>query len=209
MRLKPLPYQNKATAIFQKYIITFVGFSLARITSCDKISAFNYSGPIWGFHQGHWQEAPAAPSLPSASRGTLVCTNCLSSPSQNQLERSDTHRRRFWKRFMGRGNCTFYGWREGVSIWYLVMVDIYGKSYWRVGPPYYIDHRPSLVSWTSWTRCPRPNLQFWFWFSPDVKVDIILTFWHHLMSQPQTLPCFLAVTIKNWRNRSNRLFAYW
>ena len=41
--------------------------------------------------------------LPSASRGALVCTNCLSSASQNQLERSDTHtqtRRRFWKRFM-------------------------------------------------------------------------------------------------------------
>ena len=113
--------------------------------SCDKISAFNYSAPIWGFSACHWREAATCCLLPSASRGALVCTNCLSSASQNQLERSDTHG---WEGGFWRG-WTFYGWREGVSIWYLVMVDIYGKSYWRVGPPYYIDHRPSLVSWTS------------------------------------------------------------
>ena len=102
-------------------------------------------------------------------------------PLENQLERSGTHTE-IEEKVLEK--IYVHGWREGVSIWYLVMVDIYGQSYWRVGPPYYIDHRPSLVSWTSpdvrpgicnfssWafvqtglakTRCPKLGNTFWLY----------------------------------------------
>ena len=173
--------------------------------SCDKISAFNYSGPIWGF-QGHWREAATTSLQPLEEPSSAQIASRL--PLKTNWSAQTHTEGGCWKRFTGRGNCTFYGWREGVSIWYLVMVDIYGKSYWRVGPLYYIDHRPSLVSWTS----------------PDVRVRICnfdfgflqIRKWTYFditwCPSPQTLQYFLAVTITVWRNRSNRwtrLFAYW
>ena len=150
----PFPYQNKATGLPpQKYSITLMGFLRRWFSHHSHVVwqdlCFQLLSAHLRFAANHWREAATCCLLPSASRGALVCTNCLSSASQNQLERSDTHGREGgFGKDLWRG-CTFYGWREGVSIWYLVMVDIYGKSYWRVGPPYYIDHRPSLVSWTS------------------------------------------------------------
>ena len=92
----------------------------------------------------------------------------------------------FW--FMSHAVGTFYGWREGVSVWYLVMVDIYGKSYWRVGPPYYIDHRPSLVSWTSPDVRPGIcNFSSWAFVQTGLAKmrcpKLANTFWIHGMYQ--------------------------
>ena len=181
-------------------------FSRAHITSCDKISAFNYSGPIWGFHQGHWREPPPF-SLSRNPRLHKLPLVCLSKPT-GAFRHTQQMRRRLLEKIYGAGQLHIL-WLKGRRVhlifgdgWYLWQVILEG------GSP--LLHRsPPLPCLMDITRCPRPNLQFWFWFSPDKKVDI---FWHHLMSQFSNFTVFLAVTITIWRNRSNRwtrLFAYW
>ena len=131
---KTKPHENHRSFLASLILASIIPMS------CDKILAFNYSPPIWGF-RGHWWEAAAASFALLRNKLPLVC---LSKPT-GALRHTEKEVFDLCHTSVG----TFYGWREGVSVWYLVMVDIYGKSYWRVGPPYYIDHRPSLVSWTS------------------------------------------------------------
>ena len=187
MRLKPLlpiPYQNKATAISEVHH-HFCGFLASLIFS--RLHHVVWQDLSFQLLRAHLRFPPGPlkrrSRLPSASRGTLVCTNCLSSASQNQLERSNTHRKRLLEKIYGAGQLHIL-WLKGRRVnlifgdgWYLWQVILEG------GSP--LLHRsPPLPCLMDITRCPRLNLQFWFWFSPDVKVDTILIFWHHLMSQP-------------------------
>ena len=94
MRLKPLPipYQNRATAISEVHH-HFCGFLASLIFS--RSHHVVWQDLSFQLLRAHLRFPPGPLTrrsrLPSASRGTLVCTNCLSSASQNQLERSNTH----------------------------------------------------------------------------------------------------------------------
>ena len=191
MRLKPLPipYQNRATAISEVHH-HFCGFLASLIFSRS--------------HHVVWQDLSfqllrAHLRFPPGPLTRTTSLQPLEEPSSAQIASRlplktnwsvQTHtqqmRRRLLEKIYGAGQLHIL-WLKGRRVhlifgdgWYLWQVILEG------GSP--LLHRsPPLPCLMDITRCPRPNLQFWFWFSPDKKVDI---FWYHLMSQPSNFTVF-------------------
>ena len=149
-KTKPVPDENHRS--FLASIIPM---------SCDKILAFNYSPPIWGF-RGHWWEAAAASFAHFRNKLPLVClskpTGALRHTEKEVFDLCHT----LWAHFMAEGRRVRLIFGDG---WYLWQVILEG------GSP--LLHRsPPLPCLMDITRCPRWNLQFWFspkQTSPDVK----------------------------------------
>ena len=172
-KIKPLPPEKYTLGSLSW--VSCVADSRIIPMSCDKISAFNYSGPIWGF-QGHWGEAATTSSLQPLEEPSSAQIASRPPLKTNWSAQTHTHRREggfgkdLWHILWLKGRRVHLIFGDG---WYLWQVILEG------GSP--LLHRsPPLPCLMDITRCPASEFAILILvFSTSVKVDTILTPWHH------------------------------